>query len=440
MLTTLTAALLSVSAGDVAWSETLDAAQARAQEETKVLFVAVHMPGEAANERMAAIYDDKAIEALAERTVNVLAMSMDAYATRGTRVKLGGLGKDQLKRLDIDIRAKVLKPDKDGFVVAPQHVFLRPDGEVILSVPYELSRGELEWCFLEAIRAVDPAAELEPSKDARAPKRLIKSGVIEGSDESIGASPATAEEVSELIKELRKGRGAGRGSMPRLYTADVEEAREYITKLLRGGGKRGDDHKIQVIGNIARRSPASWWTVVVEFADHSNPRVREAVAACLEVLAAPESVKTITKELRKEKDPRVEGTWRRAHASAGAADTKTAKAILKALERAKESPLRANATLALGYLPASEEVHTLLRETLADAAQPLEVRLAAVCALAMTREASFRELYEGLEGDLEAVGQAAQRTLDAGDLVPLGPHVKRACGDTVPRARLFGGN
>jgi hypothetical protein len=443
MLTALTAALLAVPAGGITWSPSLDAAQEQARTEMKVLFVAAHMPGEAANERMArTIYTDKAITRLAGMTTNVLAMAMDRYEDAGTRVDLGGLTDEQLRRLDIDIRARVLKPDAQGYVVAPQHVFIAPDGEVLLSVPYELTRGELEWCFLEAIRAVDPTAELRPSAGVRPPKRLIKAGVLEGTDESIGATPATLEEVRTLIKEANKGRGSGRwDKMMRILTADEEEAREFITKQLRSGGKRGDANKAGMILNIQRRSPASWWEVVIEFADHSNPDVREEVAACLEVLAAPESLRDIKKVLAREKDPRLAGMWLRAQASSGAADAKIRKTILNAVERSKEPITAANATLALGFLAPDEEVNEHLSATLADDGQPVSVRTAAICAMAMTRDEAFEEILRPLSesgGDLEDAAAAALRTLEQGDLKPLGPHVRRACGDEVNRERLFG--
>ena len=43
-------------------------------------------------------------------------------------------------------------PDSSGAVIAPQHVFLGGDGSVLLSVPYEVSSLELQWCFGEAWR------------------------------------------------------------------------------------------------------------------------------------------------------------------------------------------------------------------------------------------------------------------------------------------------
>lgn len=430
--------------GDIEWSTSLEAGRQAAEAESKVIFVAVHMPGERANERMATdVYTDKDIEELAERTVNVFSMSMGAYQEHGTRVK-HGLSDDQLRRLDIDVRAEVLKPDAEGFVVAPQHVFLKPDGEVILSVPYEMTKGELEWCFVRALTAVDPENAPKASSDAKPPKRLIQSGVIEGSDEAIGATAATLEEVREIIAELQKSRRVeGRdGKIKRLLTADEDEARDYITKELRGGGRRSDNRKETMIRDIGRRSPAAWWEVVVEFTEHNEISVREEVSACLEVLASEDARKDIKKALSKEKDVRMQGMWVRALASCGPADKSTRKSVLKEAGRDKDPIRHANAVLALGYLAPDEEILEALKETLQDKDTTKSVKVAAVCALAMTREEGAKELLTPLAeaegGDLQDVAKAAIQVLEGGDLTPLGPHVDLACGDSVRRERIFG--
>ncbi|MEE8467537.1 MAG: hypothetical protein V3T22_03735, partial [Planctomycetota bacterium] len=131
----LLAFIAATSAGDIDWSPTFEAALERAANEARVIFVAVHLPGERANERMAKnVYTDKRITKLAERTVNLIAVSMEQYGKRGARIDFGDLDEDQLRRLEIEIRGKILKPDAEGFVVAPQHVFLDPQGTVLLSV------------------------------------------------------------------------------------------------------------------------------------------------------------------------------------------------------------------------------------------------------------------------------------------------------------------
>ncbi len=443
MIATLTATALLLLPADITWTKSVSEAKARAAEESRVIFVAVHMPGERANEHMATkVYRDSTITKLADRTVNLLAMSMEHFRAQGTRVKLGDLTEAELERLDIDLRAQILQPDAEGMVVAPQHVFLDPEGEVILSVPYGVTTEELEWCFVQALTEVDPENAPKASKSARPPKRLIKAGVIEGSDESIGAAPATLEEVRELIELINKGqKGKRNQAILRIQTADEQEARDYITKMLRGGGRRGDDLKIRNIHNIQRASPASWWEVVVEFADHNSPGVREEVAACLEALAAPDSLTSIKKVLRKEKDPRLEGMWLRAQASAGAADSKVRKATMDAAEKSKESITRANAILALGYLAPGEDVNELLGEILADAGAPPRVRTAAICAMAMTRNEAFKDLltpYTEDDGDLKEAAEAALETLAKGDLAPLGSSVRDSCGDDVARERVFG--
>ncbi len=444
MLTLSIATTLSLAlAGDIRWSASFDEALAQAEEEAKVVFVAVHMPGERANERMAReVYTDKVITELATRTVNLIAVSIPDYRQHGTRVKLGSLAEQELAQLDADIRERVLRPDADGFVAAPQHVFLRPDGEVILSVPYVVTAGELEWCFVAALGALDPEQAPKASGRAKPPKRLLKGAVLAGTEKSIGASPADLEEVRELIDRIRRGeRGGRRAALLRIATADEEEAREFVSEEMRGGGRRGDEWRVALIRGIQRRSPPSWWEVVEEFKTSSNAEVREEVAACLEVFGAPESAKAIKVALGKEKDPRLKGMWLRAWASAAPGDSGARRSILRAAKGAKAELERANAALALGYLQRGDDVDGLLETLIADEEAPKQVRVAAVAGAAATREDRWGALLQPLveqAGPLARVASAGLEVLARGRLIPLGRYVSEACGDAVPRERLFG--
>lgn len=442
----LTLAALTTS-GAIDWSPTYKDALERAASESRVIFVAVHLPGERANERMAEeVYTDKRIQALAERTVNLIALSMDQYEKQGARIDLGDLDEDQLRRQGIEIQSNILKPDAQGFVVAPQHVFLDPEGRVLLSVPYAVTAAELEWCFVRALALVDPEHAPQASKHAKPPKHLLMGEVIEGTQESLGPAPATLKEVRELIAMLRKSKRVEgkRAARLRILTADEEEARGYISQELRGGGRKGDEVRANTIRHIARRSPASWWEVVVEFRTHQNPTVREAVIACLEQLAAPGSLSDIKSAMGKEKDARLQGAWLRAYASAGAADSKVRKTVLKAAVNTKDALGRANAVLALGYLTAGEDVDEILLEIVVDEDAPTGLRTAAICAAALTRRGEvWREPLEAVaraeNAPVKEVAAAALLVFDRGSLKPLGPFVQSACGDEVVREAMYGG-
>ena len=63
------------AADDVSWESSYEGALERAREENKIVFVAINMDGEAANDRLAyGVYHEDSIAELAGRTVNVLAL------------------------------------------------------------------------------------------------------------------------------------------------------------------------------------------------------------------------------------------------------------------------------------------------------------------------------------------------------------------------------
>ncbi|MCH2107116.1 MAG: hypothetical protein MK291_10790, partial [Planctomycetes bacterium] len=177
----LAAAILSapLTAGDIKWQGDYEAVLATAAAESRVVFVAVNMVGERANERMLKdVYTEKKIEELAELTLNVVASNCWQEGASACKA-FKPLSLEELRELDVRIRGEVLRPDDQGYVVAPQHVFLSPDGGVILSVPYEVTIHELEWCFVTAIQSLDPEADVAMSSKARAPKRLILGDVYD---------------------------------------------------------------------------------------------------------------------------------------------------------------------------------------------------------------------------------------------------------------------
>ena len=61
-------------------------------------------------------------------------------------------------------------------VAAPQHVFIAPDGTLFSSAVYRVTKGELEWMWIEAIKRVNPDVKLPLSSRARAPKAFVGGG------------------------------------------------------------------------------------------------------------------------------------------------------------------------------------------------------------------------------------------------------------------------
>lgn len=458
-LTLSPVALAPAVADGIAWRSELKAAQADAKAAGQVVFVAVNMDGERANDRMAEeVYEDKRIMELAGLTVSLVA-SNDTHAGKGkTCPRFGEVTCEAHRRVDADVRGGVLAPDAGGYVVAPQHVFLAPDGSVILSVPYEMRAEELEWCFVTALREVDPQAKVEFSSKARAPKRLILGGLFTLGDEA-EAAPLTREEALELIDKLKRGLVRGpelRKAQRRLAMADEPEARAYLLAALRtvagrGGGGRGGgggagagraDLRPQLMHWIGANSPTSYWEVCAEFIDdNDNPDLRHEAVVALEQLGARDALKAISARLRKTEDPRDEKNLLRALGTSGGDDKGARKALLKQAGRKKQPLLRTNAILALGWLTSHEDITAFLAEILADEEDP--DRVAAVLAMAVTRdEAWIAPLEALLAGDPEprfgGTVEDALAVLKGGPLKGIETRYMRAGEDLLTRERLFG--
>jgi len=117
------------------------------------------------------------------------------------------------------------------------------------------------------------------------------------------------------------------------------------------------------------------------------------------------------------------------------------KDLLRRAQKERDELLRINAIVALGHLAPSEEVSELLRE-LVTSEEP-KLRLAAACAMALTRNPDWEEVLAQLYRDTKEEPQklalkAIRHVFEQGDLRPLGKVLKRLAGDELERPRLFG--
>lgn len=471
LLSSGTATLVSdgVTAANIEWATDFEAALETAGSEDRVVFIAVNMDGEAANDRMAEdVYGDRDITALAARTINLVA-SNDAHRKSGKCPRFGCESCEAHREVDVRVRDKVLEPDASGAVIAPQHVFLGPDGAVLLSVPYEVTALELCWCFGEAFRlaGVDDPPKV-PSK-ARAPRRLVVGDVA-----TVGRSnpvPLTKEEVEELIAEIKKGgaRDNLRSMIRDLATADEPEAIAYIQTALRssnpsgaggrggrGGGRRdgGDRERGELLRWIGTASPPSYHEVVGAFIGSGTEATRAEAIVALEQLGSPDSLKRIQGALKKIKDDRLEKNLLRALGAAGSDDAKAEKTLLKASEDRRRPLVRQNALIALGWFATSDSVETRLRAAArpdefggGSKIKPSEVGVleqeAAVVAMGISRDERWKELLTAMKDDEslpEELRDTAERAISVIDGEPYGrlrEALMRAGEDTIPRDRHF---
>jgi len=445
---------VAAPAGGITWEAEYETTLARAAEENKVVFVAVNMDGERANDRMATkMYKDREIVGLAGLTLNLIA-ARDVHGRGETCSRFGTIACALHQKIDIRVRENVLKPDVSGYVIAPQHVFLRPDGTVILSVPYEISQSEMRWCFVTALKSVDPEFKHKGS-EGRPPRRVILGGVYDPSGGMEEGAPLSREAVLELIKEAKRGLRGNEleNAVRRILTSDEPEALDYIEQQLKvsfarggrgrggrgGGGRGGEDQRIRLIHEIGVSSPPVYWKLLVEFTLHEDDRLRGEAAVALEQLAAAESTKTVDRARTKEKNPEIEKNWYRALGAAGAADKKARKTLLKASEKETDGILRLNAIVALGSLEAGKDVHARLLDIVRGGTE--RERMAAAIAMGFTRDPSWIETLESMTDgseDLVGVRDAAIGVLKGGSISLLRGPLRDVAFDRIERERLFG--
>lgn len=455
------------AAADIAWQSSYEKAIAAAKAEHKVVFVAVNMDGEGANDRMAKnVYADKGVVALAALTVNVVASAAAHGAPDKGCTRFAGTSCVDHQACDKAVRASVLKPDPSGNVVAPQHVFLDGEGHPLLSVPYEITAGELEWCLVTAIKKVDPASKVAMPSEAHMPRQVVIGAVYDPTGGVGGAiQPLSKADLVALIKAVRRGLAfeERQAAFWRILHSDLPEALDFIQAELRsgelssgagggnpgGGGGGGDsasgdgggEKHARILHAMGAVSPTVYWELAASFLDASDDILRIEAAVALEQMVAPQAVKALEKALAKEKKPEVAKDMVRALAACGATDPKIQASTMKRARTEKNELIRISSILALGLLEQDASVRACLAETLSGKED--KFRVAAILAAALTREEAWIAQIEPIKAATKdvAVLDAATRALEilhGGTLKRLETPVWTICKDKVLREKTFG--
>lgn len=474
LVLTLLAGAPHHAADGVAWSKGWEDTLALAKEQRKVVFVAVNMDGEKANDRMVSkVYVDKSVAELSRATLNLVASAVEHAPAGKPCPRFDDLECMDHRRVDNMARKETLKPDAQGYVIAPQHVFLGPDGKVLLSVPYEIGANELSWCFVTALQKLDPAAAPPMPAGAHAPRRLILGGVFDPSTvPGGGMRTLTRAEVLERIKTLRKsGRGQWEDTdLIAILSSDEPEAVEFISQELKGGatggggggggrggggggGKGGgipgantppggeETRHSKIMHAIGVYSPAAYWEIAAEYVGDSDVKLRDEAIVALEQLAAPESVKVLQSALAKEDEKPIQKDILRALGTAGANDKNVRALLLKKLKSEKNELLRLNAIVAAGSLAAGDDLAQALAASLENASAA--ERTAAACAMALTRDPRFATALEtaakdARDAEAAKVAALALAIVRGGDLTAIARPLKAVCKDSIDRERFFG--
>ena len=435
----------ALTGADITWEPSYGEAVERARNERKVLFVAVNMDGEGANDYMAEkVYRDKRITELTAETVNVIASRFSHGAPDSTCKRFGTITCAQHQFAEKGVRGAAVKPNKDGHVIAPQHVFLDPAGEVLMSVPYLISVEELQWCLIRALNEVHPEARREMPEDAHAPLRLNAGRLYDPEAGPPAPRPLGKEELEETIKELQSGFGAleNMEAFSRLLVTDDRDAVKYATKEVNSGILSwSSGMNMSLVRTIGRVSPEPFWEVVEPLLKHREAEVRSEAAVCLEQLGAHKSVRAIQSALSREKDPHVKKNLLRALGTAGRAASGPEKVLLRYAKDDRDGDVMNNALMALGMQAQRIKVRDYLLERLEGGSRSEQQAIA--IGLAFGRQVEYRDELEALAakvqgGDLAEVLRRAIEVLDGGSLAVIAQDVERVGRDRIRRERFFG--
>lgn len=448
MLTCLIAPLLLAAAvGDITWEKEYAAARGRAEDEGRILFVAVLTDDEARSDRFwKDVYSDRRIRTHAEETVNLVACLDAQGKKRCSCAQKAGLKRDEARYLEVAIREELLAQNERGVVSSPQHLWFSPTGELLQSVPFEMSADEMVWCFVNARRRA--GLEHDPMPEGiRAPLRFLTREAYAPAQGDTHGRALTPAETKQALKSMRASMlGAGQaGRFIRLAFTDEKAAQEYVYKELQSGVSTwgGAGLTVRALHAVGLVAPLSGWEIFEYYSNHREGRVRNECAVGLEQLGTPAGLKLIKSMLRKEKDEAIKKNWLRALGSCGRSNSAVRKQLLGLVARERDPVMKANILLALGWLDHHKDVREVLVQMLQDEDAAGRLRTAAVCAIALSRDESQLETVrkfaegEGISDSLSAAAAAAVAILTGGDLIGLEASVQAACADTLSRERVF---
>lgn len=436
LLFCLFAILPAARADAILWDASFDAALAKAKAENKPIFIAVNMDGEPVCEELVKRhYCDERIVKLSGSMVNLFASKFSHKGGDKACARAGNIPCRSHQQVERDVRRDVFKIAPGEPVNAPNHIWLGPDGTVLLSVPFMITTGQLEWCMVEAIRKVDPSFEWKLRASARAPRRLIYGDSGDEAQDGAGseargraqggaAEPLDKKELAEVLDAVRKGSGRGdRGNtarqyFPSLIVTDDKKAIDFVKSWITtrwASGRQGE----RLLHEIGRTSPPSFWEVAAAALSHSDPAMRNEAIVALEQLAEPNSLKALLKQKSCEKEDTAAANLIRAIASVGRGIKNAESLVLKTAAKDKKHFMRIHAVIGLVYIEDREKVNDLLAKSLSS--DNPGIRAAAAYTIALRREHDLRDALTiaiDTEKDLtcKTYLEAAAATLRGGGL------------------------
>ncbi len=448
-LATLAAALLLAASAPAQnkldWTPDVDQALEQAAAESGVLFVSIGFLGDLRSEAIRKeAFSDKAVIAQAQQTINVPAWTWAI----GDEKKLPAFGEAEA----VDHAANLayatsnwITVNELGTFAVPQHVWLDAEGQVLLSVPWELSAAEMSWCFDEALRLAGKQERPAPAKEAHPPRRLLLGAVVSLLEDDEFGRGLTEDELEPTMARLKKGfvTARNREDIARIMFTPDEDGAKFLEQqigLWDFGGPATAGIIDFMYGLIGILAPVEYLELLEAEIESQRASLRAIVAVGYEQIGHPDGLKAVKKGLRAEDEEEVRPEWVRALGACARGDKSVAKQLIKLAEKDDNARVQINAILALGHvLPQADA-----RDWLADQASRAsgERQRAAVLALALGRERSAIDTLMALQSkvklaDTVAAVDAALRVLEGANLFELEDAVRAIDGSDYARPRLY---
>ena len=365
----------------ISWTPGFAEALELARKDNRPVFVAINMDRERANDEMVReVYKDPTLVDLSKHSVNLFC-SQDSHGGTCTRVA-GSLHCEDHQKAEIAVRERILGIKAGEAVIAPQHLFLAPDGAVISSVAYRVTKAELEWMWVAAIKKVDANANVQATPRAKAPHELVVGEKLRG---DATEKPPSKEDIDAALKELKKTKRGMKmpdhQTLQMLARSSEPEAIQFAENALRAVP---DQRKVEILNQIGRNSPKEWWQLVATYIDFRTVEVRKAAIVALERFAEPKSLPTLQGQLTKETDGYLKGRLLRAMAAVAPTNKTVAGELLKYCKTDKDELVRAQACIAVAAVEDKAMATALVNLGLQD--KSAKVRGGAAYAIATRRD------------------------------------------------------
>lgn len=284
------------------------------------------------------------------------------------------------------VRELLLQGKHRDFLVAPQAVFLKPDGKVHAAVPGAMTRGQLEWAWARALGSWQKAAPKGPRSDACLPSDHYFEGEAKAWSKLQAPPPPdkmagyleAAEKASTFMRLYKQG-------LPLARSADPRALKVYGNTL----GMCKEDSRMQFLERVAIFSPSEYGEIVARFLKLGSAAHRIAVCDTLCKLRSPAASAELLKQIRKKQPaPAVRHAMLRALVHSDPGNRRIGNLIKRGL-RSREAGDRVQALLACERLERRADAQKFLRTGLTH--KDPETRLAAAIVCAARDEQALRE-------------------------------------------------